>query len=593
MKEEEYYQRLSERMDHLEAEMKEIRSLLEEKEVTSKESEETLESSETTGKTPPREKAEVKKKHKSRVREKDWESLIGQVWLPRVFIIVLLIGVVSAFQSAVENNWITEPIRILIGFVSAVGLTLTGVYQIKKQRKGLGISLIGGGAGIWIFSTFAGTILYEMIPASLSFSLYGLGIGVGLYLSHLYKSQTLAVLLTVTGFFVPFLVGGEEGNFFIFFSYELVLLVVLGLYAWRKDYTFLLYATTLLPALTFAVYEGASAIFDSARNGVGPLENEDIFALTVVGIHVCLSVGMFRTNRASRAKGTLLSLTLVTALMWLYATRIFSSYMYEFGWMTLTFSVLDTFLIGGILLYGWIAYQNRRKQGILFHLYTLFAVVLAMLELFRIFNYEGYTILLLMEAIALYRLGFGINSRIHTILASLFFAVGALWTLDHIQYIETVWDTSVWEGLVVAVVSFLAYRLFRRHQEGDALPGDVQRFGIYAFASLSIGYALLTLTQIAYQIGEQHLFDYRDVLVSVSWTLFAVATLTAGIVKDKKPLRLFSILWIFITVAKAFLVDIAYIDATVRGLLFIGLGIVGVLVSRFFYRSNKEEDKKT
>lgn len=140
------------------------------------------------------------------------------MWLPRVFIVVLLIGVVWAFQSAVENEWITEPIRVLIGFVASVVLAVTGVYQTKSERRGLGASLIGGGAGVWIFSTFAGTVLYELIQTPIAFVLYILGIFAGVYLSHIYKSQSLAVFLTIAGFFVPFLVGGEEGNFFIFFS---------------------------------------------------------------------------------------------------------------------------------------------------------------------------------------------------------------------------------------------------------------------------------------------------------------------------------------------------------------------------------------
>ncbi|WP_347861082.1 DUF2339 domain-containing protein [Salimicrobium sp. PL1-032A] len=596
MKGKENYKRLAERMDRLETEMKEIKSLLEETgqrpgdkyQRTAEERDSESSEGEIVPVVTP-EEVQVRRKGEGK---RDWETLIGQVWLPRVFIVVLLIGVVWAFQSAFENNWITEPVRVLIGFVSAAGLSILGVYQIHKRRRGLGISLIGGGAGIWVFSTFAGTVLYELIPSPLSFALYVTGIAAGLYLSHRYRSQTLAVLLTITGFFVPFLVGGEEGNFFIFFSYELVLLVSLGFYAWWRDYTFLLYAATLFPSVTFAIYGAATAISGSERSGIGPLAYEDIFALTVVGIHICLSWGVFATKIVSRPKGMLVSLTLGASLLWLTIASVLTSYSYDIGWLTFTASVFDALLIGGAIVYSRIAYRYRQEQGTLFHLAILFSVVLITVELFRIFDYEGYTLLVLVEAAVLYRLGFWVHSRFYTILASFFFTGGALRTLDEIQYMETVWGTPVWEGIVTAVAAYFVYRLFRFESAGELMREDVRRFGMYAFAAASLGFALLTLSHVAFFVGEEYAYEYRDVFVSVSWVTFALLTLVIGLLRDEKRLRIFSILWIFVTLAKAFLVDISYIDATVRGLLFIGLGIVGVLVSRFFYRSNKEESER-
>ncbi|SIS72340.1 DUF2339 domain-containing protein [Salimicrobium salexigens] len=584
--------RLEERLDKLEREMEEIKSMLKDREPEEKkgikqpffsqpEKHDSYSSEETEkglGETKP--------------AKRDWEAWIGQVWLPRVFIVVLLIGVVWAFQSAVENNWITEPVRVLIGFVSSVVLAITGVYQTKKERRGLGVSLIGGGAGIWIFSTFAGTVLYGLVQTPIAFVLYVFGIFTGLYLSHIYKSQALAVFLTIAGFFVPFLVGGEEGNFFVFFFYEMLLVVTLGLYAWKWRYMVLLYAGTLLPSVTFFVYVIASALADSQVNSIGPIDQYEIFAYTVVAIHIGLSALLFYSDALSRAKGVLLSLTFIAALIWLFVTPLSPASIYEYGWVTLIVSVLDAFLVTGALLYGGIAYRIRNNRGMLFHLYTLFAVVLGTFEIFRIFDYEGYAILYLVEAIALYRLGFGINSRVQTVLASIFFIIGASLTLSNLEYIESAVDVPVFEGITAAIVAGLAYLLFRSYTGNKVMTGIVRRTCIYVFAGAGLGFALLTLTQVAFQIGEENFYDYRDIAVSISWILFAVAVLTAGLLRDKRPLRVFAMVWIFITLGKAFLVDISYIDAIVRGLLFIGLGVVGVLVSRFFYRSNKQNSSK-
>ncbi|PBB06313.1 DUF2339 domain-containing protein [Salimicrobium humidisoli] len=584
--------RLAERLDKLEREMEEIKSMLKDRETEPEEKKGTKQPFFSQPERRDSYSSEETKKDEGKTKPtgRDWEAWIGQVWLPRVFIVVLLIGVVWAFQSAVENNWITEPIRVLIGFVASVVLAITGVYQTKRERRGLGVSLIGGGAGVWIFSTFAGTVLYGLIQTPSAFILYVIGIFTGLYLSHVYKSQALAVFLTIAGFFVPFLVGGEGGDFFVFFFYEMLLVVALGVYAWRREYIVLLYATTLLPSVTFFVYVIASALTDTLGNNTGPVDQYDIFAYTVVAIHIALSILLFYSEALSRAKGTLLSLTFTAAVIWLFVTPLSPASIYEYGWVTLIVSVLDAFLVAGALLYGGIAYRIRHSGDMLFHLYTLFAVVLGTFEIFRIFDYEGSAILYLVEAIALYRLGFGINSRVQTVLASIFFIIGASLTLSNLEYIESAVDVPIFEGVTAAIVSGLVYLLFRSYTGNKVMTDIVRRTCVYVFAGAGIGFALLTLTQVAFQIGEENFYDYRDIAVSISWILFAVAALTAGILKDKRPLRIFAIVWIFITLGKAFLVDISYIDAIVRGLLFIGLGVVGVLVSRFFYRANKQND---
>ncbi|PDZ93746.1 hypothetical protein CON36_37555, partial [Bacillus cereus] len=44
------------------------------------------------------------KKPVPKKEEVDWEKLLGQVWLPRVFIFVLILGILWGFKAAVDSG---------------------------------------------------------------------------------------------------------------------------------------------------------------------------------------------------------------------------------------------------------------------------------------------------------------------------------------------------------------------------------------------------------------------------------------------------------------------------------------------------------
>jgi uncharacterized membrane protein len=74
----------------------------------------------------------------------DWERVIGQVWLPRVFILVLLLGVLWAFKAASDVGFITDAVKCILGFLSSAALIAGGEWQIRKGRAALGQVLLGG-----------------------------------------------------------------------------------------------------------------------------------------------------------------------------------------------------------------------------------------------------------------------------------------------------------------------------------------------------------------------------------------------------------------------------------------------------------------
>src|SRR5699024_3515756 len=92
---------------------------------------------------------------KENKEQTDWETLIGKIWLPRIFIFVLLLGVVWGFRIAVDAGWLNETARVIIGFIVAGLFYYVGEKQIKKDRIALGKVLLVGFISTLLVTTFA------------------------------------------------------------------------------------------------------------------------------------------------------------------------------------------------------------------------------------------------------------------------------------------------------------------------------------------------------------------------------------------------------------------------------------------------------
>ena len=149
---------------------------------------------------------------------------IGQVWLPRIFIFVLLIGVIWAFKETSNYGFLNEHIKIIAGYIAAAGLIYLGQLQMKKNRIALGHVMLGGSVVLLLIVTFAMHVLYGMIPTIPAFGLNIIWIGLGIYFSHYYSSQPLAILTGIGGYLIPFLVESSNPSILYFVVFETRLL---------------------------------------------------------------------------------------------------------------------------------------------------------------------------------------------------------------------------------------------------------------------------------------------------------------------------------------------------------------------------------
>ena len=79
--------------------------------------------------------------------------------------------------------------------------------------------------------------------------------------------------------------------------------------------------------------------------------------------------------------------------------------------------------------------------------------------------------------------------------------------------------------------------------------------------------------------------------MSVAWGLYAIVLLLVGLFRRVRALRIVSLVFLLLTVAKVFLYDLSQLTGLYRVLSFLGLGVALIVVSLLYQRfvlSSKE-----
>jgi uncharacterized membrane protein len=171
---------------------------------------------------------------KSRTKE-EWEALIGGKLLNRIGALALILGVGFFLQYAFANDWITEPVRVVIGVLLGLALlagaarSASGGYQIFAQ------GLVGSGIAILYLSAYASFNYYHLVAQPLAFVFMSAVTVITFTQAFRYDSIVVALLGWLGGFLTPFLLSTGEVNPAGLFTYLALLNLGLLVVAWRKD----------------------------------------------------------------------------------------------------------------------------------------------------------------------------------------------------------------------------------------------------------------------------------------------------------------------------------------------------------------------
>src|SRR5690242_638835 len=177
----------------------------------------------------------AQKAHRS---SQDLEGTIGKLWLNRIGIIAILIGVAYFLKYAFDSGWLSAGSRVVIGLVAGIGIVAWSEAFRRKDSKAFSYSLKAVGIGILYLSLWAASQYFHLVPASVAFVAMILVTASTITLALTQDAEILAVYAMIGGFSTPALVSTGQNHEIILFSYVLLLdLAILAMVAfkpWRR-----------------------------------------------------------------------------------------------------------------------------------------------------------------------------------------------------------------------------------------------------------------------------------------------------------------------------------------------------------------------
>lgn len=163
------------------------------------------------------------------------DFFLGGNTVVRVGILVLLVGVTLLLQWAVDHDYLSIELRMVLAALVGLALVVVG-YRVRDGRPGFSRTLQGGGVAAMYLVIFFSFRTYDLLPPGLAFALLtAVAVSSGA-LAVLQDALALFVISEVGGFMAPVLASTGQGNHVALFSYYVVLnLAVFGV-AWFKSW---------------------------------------------------------------------------------------------------------------------------------------------------------------------------------------------------------------------------------------------------------------------------------------------------------------------------------------------------------------------
>jgi len=478
----------------------------------------------------------------------EWDVLIFQKILPPLFIVVFIMGVIWGFKAVSDYGFLQPTVKVIIGYVVGFVLIALGIWQIKKSRKNLGHMLLGGSIPILMLTTFAMHQLYNISGPTVAFICNLIWITLGVFLTYKYRSQGIGIVAVVGGVFVPFLIKSTSPNIALFSLYETVLFTVFLWISLKYSYRVLYFISVVFLQVAILVF----FIFTNV-----PDTYKWIAMLPIFVQHCALLVILLKTNQMLKEQAyTLFSIMLLIAL-----------------WIRVIFTDNEATVLMTIitLIYG-ICYYVYREDSIRAPIFIANASV-ALLNIMQL-----QTDNLLFEGI----IGFSFiyffvykkfKHTLHLILFSISYIVAFYYVLSFTITGWLSWEMLHWTIFLIGTVYgvYLLTRIFNNK--------TILNIGV-SFVAIMI---LYYLHMIAFVVSGESGGNMERVVTSALWIIVAILFMVLNRFSLPQG-KYVGVSILFVTLAKIILFDISFVSVAIKALLFIVLGVVGLLVSRAYYK---------
>lgn len=516
------------------------------------------------------------------------ESKIGGNLLNKIGMAAIILGMAYFLKYAIDNEWIGEAGRVMVGVLTGLGFVAWGESLQRKGMRGYAVTVLGGGVAILYFSIFAAFSFYRLLDQTPALLLMVLITAATVVMSVRYDSKTIAIFATVGGFLTPALLSTGKDNQTGLFTYILFLdLGVLAL-AYFRNWRVL---NLLAFCFTQAIFAGWSINFYSV---VKLWQTE--FWLTV--FFLLFAVMSFLYNITHQHKTTFRDLSLIALngacyFLWTYAL-LESRYSHYLGF----YAVLMAAAYVGL---GSVAYRRAQQDAYLFLVFLGLGLTCLTVAIPIQLKQNWITIGWSVEAAVLTWVGFHLHSS-KTRWAALSIAALVAYRL---LFLDSAFNAALADDFTflfnrrgvafAAGIAALFAMAYLYSQTREKLQ-DMERWlagALFIGGNLLVLFFLTTEISGSFEAAYYRASDYqlkRDIRsrmqlsISGLWGLYSIVMVTLGILRRQRPLRLFAILLFAATILKVFLVDLSEMEKIYRIIASIGLGVLLLLVSMMYQR---------
>ena len=215
------------------------------------ETKETVEDVSSVGFSAKQEIERLKTKYTTPQSKSSLEKFIGENILNKIGIVITIIGVAIGAKYSIENELISPLTRIILGYITAIGLLGFGV-KLKQKYEAYSAVLVSGAIVILYFITFFAYSFYGLINQTIAFALMVLFTAFTIVAAISYNRQVIAHIGLVGAYAVPFLLSDGSGRIEIMFSYMAIINSGILIIAFKKYWKSLYYAAFVFTWLIYS-----------------------------------------------------------------------------------------------------------------------------------------------------------------------------------------------------------------------------------------------------------------------------------------------------------------------------------------------------
>lgn len=478
----------------------------------------------------------------------------GQLWLNRLGIGLLLLGVALLFRYSIDMGWITPGVRV--GFGTAVGLTLLAAGLRIGDRGRFGSVLVGGGIAVFYIVGWAAFNLYSLIGYTAAFAgmVAVTGLAFGLALKK--NEPALGILGAIGGLGTPLLLGISYGSPRGLALYTCVIVGWTAALHLRRSWRWVLWTTLTFGWVLlcrYAYHVGLPERLVPADAWV--LQGAALFAWICTGV-LPLAVRRRREGREPRWTdldalhwyGVSLvppaAALLTTGLIWTLPSERWGGA-----------AVASASIYGAAALFLW----NRDVR--ISRVLALASSVLLTAGMIGALRGNPLLAGLAVQALALHALAGLRGGQVLRWMAHKAFIGAGVWLLVRLALDPGAgWGNAI-TGVVVLACGLGASYLLPRHREMLA-------YRYFVHVAL-LGFLWRELARI----------DGGEGFATVAWGAYALGLLFFGMSRNRSLVEKTALATLLVLVAKLFLVDLAALEAIYRILLFLGFGAVFLFFS--------------